>query len=127
MRGGLAVDGGVDRENGLADISLARLALADAVEQPGDIDIIRPNAVERRQHAAEHMIARGHEPRALQRPKVRDRLDDQQYAGVASRVLTDRAGVDRVYIAADGAGEDALIGDLHRLAQRPQQFLAFFD
>src|SRR3546814_4971052 len=70
------------------------------------LPILRPNALQRRQPAAEDMIFAGEEPRLVERPEVGDFLDDAQAARVAARIGADRAGVVRVDIAANAAGDE---------------------
>ena len=79
--GRLAVDGGVHRED-----HLAHAALAHAVHQALDVEVLRADAVERRQRAAEDMVLRIDRPGALQRPEVGDILDHDDDAAVAARI-----------------------------------------
>ena len=67
VRGGLAVDGGVEREDHLAHRRIMR-----ARDQRIDRQIARADAVERRKRAAKHMIARIDRAGALQRPQIGD-------------------------------------------------------
>src|SRR6185437_4050678 len=62
-----------------------------------------------------------------QRPEIADRLHHHQRRRVAPWVGAQRAGVARIDIAAGRAGADALLGDLHRLGERPEQLLALAD
>jgi hypothetical protein len=68
--------------------------------------------------------AAGEEARAVQRPEVGDFLDDAEQARVAARVRADRAGIDRVDIAADRADGEALVHPLQGAEQRRHRRLA---
>ena len=122
VRGGLSVDGRIDGEHDLLDA-----ALGDPRDEARKIEVVGPDAVERRQSAAEHVIARVRRVGALQRPEIADRFDDDQDRAVASVVAADRARVARVDVAAHRAGHDLFVGDAHRLGERPEQGLAFAD
>ena len=50
--------------------------VAGAGDEAGDGEIFRPDPVERGQEPAQHVIAAAEHQRALQRPQVRDLLDD---------------------------------------------------
>ena len=65
------------------------------------------------------MIAAAEHQRALQRPQVRDLLDDADGGAVALRIGADRTGILRIEVAAVGAGRDAL----GRAAERGKQRL----
>ena len=84
------MDGGVDGED-----DLANLARGDARDEALDVQIVGADAVERRQRAAEHVVAGAECCGALQRPQVGDILDDDQCGRIAARVGADRAGIDR--------------------------------
>ena len=77
--------------------------------------------------AAEHVIARANRAGALQRPEIGDRLDDDEHIRVAPLIAADRAGIERIDIAAVRADEDLLARGLHRVGERRQQFLALAD
>jgi hypothetical protein len=122
MRRGLAVHGRVDRQDHLGD-----LASRTATHQRIDVEILRPDAIERRQRAAQHMIARPDRAGPLQRPKIRDVLDHDDRLLVARDIGADRAGIRRIDVAADGAGEDPLGRDRHRAGQRHQKLVLLLD
>ena len=116
VRGGLAIDRRIEGEDDL----LERPA-GHAVDQLGDGKIVRPDPVERRKHAAEHMIAPAKRAGPLQRPEIGHILDDAERGLVAIGRGTHRAGLHRVEIPAGPA-----LGDLgrrlaERLGQRHQQ------
>src|SRR5437763_1730732 len=67
VRGRLAFDGGVDGKDHFADA-----ALGDAPDQAREIEIGWTDAIERRESAAKHMVARPRSPRPLQSPKIAD-------------------------------------------------------
>ena len=103
MGGGLAFERGVHRQHDLVDP-----ARGDARDQLVDAEILGPHAFQRRQPAAEHMVAAGEQPRAVERPQVGDFLDHAQQAVVAARVAADAARVGGVDIAAGRAGRQRL-------------------
>ena len=66
---------GVHRQHDLVDA-----AGGDAADQPVDGEVLGPHAFERRQPPAEHVVAAGEQPRAVERPQVGDFLDHAQRA-----------------------------------------------
>ena len=106
---------------------IAHAFLAHALGQPGEIQIFRPDAVERRQHAAEHMILAAGRAGAFERPEIGDRLHHHQRGRVASRVAAERAGIARVDIAAGRADDDLVARDVHGVGERAQELLALAD
>ena len=118
MGRGLPVHGGVDRQHHLGH-PVGRHMLHESVE----VEVVRPDAVERRQHTTQHMVAAPDNPGPFQRPKVRHGFDHHQGGGVASRVAADGAGIQRVDVAASRAGHDAVAGDPHGIGERRQQVL----
>ena len=103
MRGGLAVDRGVERQDHFLHLRLVR-----ARDQRVDGQILRADAVERRQRAAEHVIAAVDRVRALQRPQIGDVGHHHDDRLVAPGIGADRARVLRVDIAAGFADDDLL-------------------
>ena len=81
MGGGLAIDGGGGGQDHFLDGPLTR-----TVDQRRNLQILGPDAVERRQHAAEHVIAPAIGGAALQRPEIRDILDNANQPVVAARI-----------------------------------------
>ncbi len=79
------------------------------VDQAADSEVFRPDPVERRQPAAEHMVAPGEQPRAIERPQVRDILHHAQAARIPPRIGTDPARVLRVDVAAGLALDQPLL------------------
>ena len=77
-----------------------------ARDQPVDREILGADAVERRQRAAEHVVAAAKRAGAFERPEIGELLDDADRRAVAPRVAADRARLDRVEIAADRTGPD---------------------
>ena len=122
MSRGLALDRGVDGEDEFGDA-----ALGNAADQRLDVEIVRADAIERRQRAAEHVVFRVHRAGAFQRPEVRDILDDNQGGAVAARVGADRAGIDRVDIAADRAFGDLVDRLGERGGERTHQLVLLLD
>ena len=119
MGGGLALERRVHREHDLVDA-----AGGDSGDQPVDAEILGPDALQRRKPAAEHVEAAREQPRAVERPEVRDLLDHAEQARVAARVGADAAGIDGVDIAAGRADREVLADLLQRAQQRHQRGLA---
>ena len=120
--GSLALDGGIDGEDDFAD-----LAGSAAIDQLADGQIRRANAIERRHHAAQHMIAGRQGRRPLQGPEIGDILDDDDDARIAEGIAADGAGVDRIDIAADAADTDLGDGLFTSDRQRLQQAFLLLD
>src|SRR6185312_7365401 len=95
MRGGLAIDGGIEREN-----DFAHLRLMGARDERVDTEILRADAIERRQRAAEHVIASTGGVRPLQRPEIGDVRNDHDDRAVAARIGAYGARILRIDIAA---------------------------
>jgi hypothetical protein len=70
MRRRLALYRGVQREQDFFHLGRAR-----AFDQLGDGEVLGPNAVERRQGSAKHVIEPVQHVRALERPQIADLLD----------------------------------------------------
>src|SRR6476659_2192640 len=83
-----------------------------------DIEIVRADAIERRQGSTQHVIASPESSGSLERPEVGKVFDDTNRHRVPLRVLADRARFDRVEIAADPARADRV----RRLRQRRRQW-----
>ena len=65
MRGRLTINGGVHGEDHFFD-----LALGDAFDEHTDVEIIGTNAIKRREHTSQHMIAALVRHSTLQRPEI---------------------------------------------------------
>lgn len=63
MRCRLAINSGVHGQDHFFD-----LALADAFDEPADVEIVGTDAIERREYTAQHMITPLMRHRAFQRP-----------------------------------------------------------
>jgi hypothetical protein len=116
---GLTVDSGIGRHDHLAHGADLR-----ALHEARDVELVGPDAVERREGAAQHVIAAGEDLAALHRPQVGHVLDDADQPGVAPWIATDRAGVDGVEVAAGRARLDGERGIGQRGAERLHQRLA---
>src|SRR6185503_11911781 len=66
-------------------------------------ELARPDSVKRRERSTQDVIAALEDMRALDRPEIGDILDDADEAGIAARVIAQRAGIDRIEIAANRA------------------------
>ena len=78
------------------------------LDQGVDGEVVRPDTVERRERAPEHMIARVDRVGALERPKVGDVGHHHDGGSIAPRVGADGAGILRVDVAANLAYLDLL-------------------
>ncbi len=78
MRGRLAFDGGVRRDD-----QLAYLAFGESGGEQVESEFLRPHAVERRQPAEQHEITTAEAGRLLDRELVDRRLDDTEQLRVA--------------------------------------------
>src|SRR3954447_3487364 len=85
-RGGLAGGGRVGGHHDLAHVSAL-----DAVEQLGDAQVLGIDAVDRRQRAAEYVVAPAELVGALYGGHVARLLDDTDHGAVAALVLADTA------------------------------------
>ena len=77
--------------------------------------------------AAQHVIARAHDPRALQGPQIAHLLHHANQRCVARCVRADRAGLQRVDVAAFLADRDLAGGLAERAGQRQEKLLALLD
>src|SRR5205823_8494476 len=73
MRGGLALDGGVERQDQLLDFATGRPR-----DQRVDAKILGSDTLERRERAAEHVIAAAKRRGSLDRPEIGHILDDTE-------------------------------------------------
>ena len=93
-----------------------------------DVEIVGADAVERRAACRRARdSARCTAPCPLQRPEVGDVLDDDDDRLVAPRVRADRAGIDRIDVAAGRADADLVDRLAHGVGQRRQQLLLLLD
>src|SRR5262249_37937195 len=86
---GLAFDGSVDRKDDLTDFAIA---VGDAGCELVDRKVIGAYAVQRRQGAAEDVVASVGGMGAFQRPQIRHILHYYNHRWVPARVRADRAG-----------------------------------
>ena len=115
QRGRLAGRRRVRREHDLGD-RLRRVGHA-AVEL-GDLQVLGVDAVDRRQRAAEHVVAPAVLVRALDRDDVAGLLDDADEARVAALVLADATARRVGEVEADLAQPDALLDLADRVRER---------
>jgi hypothetical protein len=121
VRGGLAVDGGIERKNDFRHGCFVR-----ARNQRFDREVLRTDTVERRQRSAEHMIAAVYRMCTLERPEISNIGDDDDDGSIALGIGADGAGILRVDIAADLAYFDFFHRRLERGGERSHQQFAFF-
>ena len=98
-----------------------------ARHQRVDSQILRADAVERRQRRPQHMIETVGRIGPLQRPEIGDVGDHDDDRGIAPRVGADRAGILGVDIAAGLANLDLVDRHLQRGGKRRHQRLALLD
>src|SRR6266545_7287729 len=96
----------------------AHAAAAHALQQSVDVDVLRPDALERRERAEEDVEEALEIARPLDRGNVERFLDDADDRGVAPRVGADRARVDVGHVVARRAVEDLLLDLDDRARQR---------
>ena len=120
MGGGLTLERGVHRQHHLGDRGRAGKPGDEAI----DIERFRADAIEGGEHAAQHMVAALEKPAAFQRPEIGDIGNDADEGGIAPDVCADAAGLDRIEIAADGAGRKRRIDPLEGGDQRFQRRFA---
>src|SRR4051794_32628629 len=113
MRGRLAGRRRVGRDD-----ALAHLAVLDAAVELGHLEVLGVDAVDRRQRAAEHVVAAGELVRALDRDDVARLLDDADDRAVAALVLTDPALRPVGEVEAHLAQPDALLDLADRVGER---------
>ena len=128
-----ARDADAQRRQQAADVHRRRLALevrvrrhdhfrdravAQAREQLVDLEILRADAVHRRDHAVQHVVQPVEAARALDRQDVQRLLDDADRRAVARSVAADAAGVDLRDVLADGAEDCPLLQLDDRLRER---------
>ena len=98
--------------------SLIAGAVVHPAEQLGDVEVLGVDAVDRRQRAAEHVVAAVELARALDRDHVARLLDHADRGGLAALVLADAAGGLGGEVEADLALPDGLLDLADRVGQR---------
>src|ERR1700682_1662221 len=119
VRRGLPVDGGVEGED-----YLRHRRIMCAGNERIDRKVGRPDAVERRERPAQHVIARIDRVRSVERPEVGDVGDHDDDGGVTAHVRAHRARVLSVDIAAHATDLDFLERGLHGGGERRHDLLA---
>src|ERR1041384_1678574 len=99
MRRGLPVDGRVEGQDQFG-------LRAEPRDEANYVEFVRADAVERREGAAQHMVAPAERAGALQGPQIGEVLDDADRVRIALGVAADRTGVGRIEVAASGASAD---------------------
>ena len=122
MRGGLAIDRCIQRQDDFAHLRIMR-----ARHQRVDREVLRTDAVERRQRPAQHVVAAAGRIGPLQRPQIGDVGDHDDDRVIAPRVGAHGAGVLGVDIAAGLADLDLVDRHLQRAGERRHQRLALLD
>src|SRR5688500_6965299 len=95
VRRRLALDGSVEGKDDFLD-----LALAGALEELRQIEILGPAPLDGRKRAAQHMVERVDGAGALERPEISHLLDDTDDGAIAASIAAKGAGVDCIDIAA---------------------------
>ena len=93
-------------------------ARVDPGVELGDLEVLGVDAVDRRQRAAEDVVAAAELVRALDRDDVAGLLDDADQRRVAALVLADAAARALGEVEADLAQPDALLDLADRLGER---------
>ena len=122
MRRGLAIDRGVQRQDDFRHPRIVR-----ARHQCIDRQILRTDAIERRQGRAEHVIESIGGGGAFQRPEIGDIGDDNDDRGVAAGIGADCAGTLGIDVAAGLADLDPVDRNLQRGSERRHQRIALLD
>jgi len=120
--GGLAFERRVHRQHHFVDA-----ARGDAADEGFDGKVVRGDAVQRGEFAAENVIFAGEKPRAIERPEIGDFLHHAQRARIAAGVGADAAGIGGVDIAADAAGDQRLVDAGECCQQRGHRGFAALD
>jgi hypothetical protein len=84
VRRGLAIDSGAECKHDLFYVRLMRTAY-----ERRNIQIVRSDAVERRERAAEHVITPVYRACTLQRPEIGDILDRDKQRRIARMIRAD--------------------------------------
>ena len=122
VRGGLSIDSGIEREHELGD-----RRILSTRNKCIDREVLRADTIERRQGAAEHVVARIDGTGALERPEIRHIRDHDDDRRIAPWVGANGAGVATVNIPANFADLDLFQRGLDSRAQRRHDLLAFLD
>ena len=121
MRGRLAIERGIHREDDLIDI-----ATGDSRYKRVDAQILRTNAIERREPPAQNMEFARKEPRPLKRPKIGNILHHTEHARIASRIAAYSARAGCIDVSADLARRERFVDPFQRTEQGRQRPFAFF-
>src|ERR1700733_3983130 len=120
--GGLPIDSGIHREDDFFDP-----LFGDSLDEVGQVEIFRTDAVERRQGSAKYVIAGAQGAGALERPEIGAAFNNDEQFRIAPAVAADRARVATVDMAANRADGDAGARDRESVAERAEKFLALAD
>ena len=113
MRGRLALDGRIGREDDLAHFA----GLQPRLEKV-EAELCGTDAIERRQVPGQHEVAAAVAGRLFDREHVRRRLDHAQERRVAARIAADPADLGVAEHAAARAMADAVRGGRERVGER---------
>ena len=102
----------------MARISSVTVPSAQPGHQLADAQVVRADAVDRTDRAAEHVVAPAELAGALDRDDVLGLLDDADDVGVAARVAADAALLGLGDVAADRAEPDLVLDPVQRAASR---------
>src|SRR5205085_9945793 len=83
------------------DDHFAHAAAANALDQAGDVDVLRTDAAQRRERAEENVKDAFEVARLFDRGDVERFLDDADDGRIAPRVAADRARLDIRHVVAD--------------------------
>jgi len=122
VRGGLAIHRGIQRED-----DLLHRRVMGARNERVDGQVLRTDAVERRQRAAQHVIPRMEHFGTLERPEIGDVRHHHNHRRIAPRIGAHRAWVLGVDVAAGAAHLDLFDRGLQGRGERRHQRLALLD
>src|SRR5438093_3088619 len=100
-RGRFAFDVRIGRDD-----DLANAPALNAPQQAADVDILRPDSLERRERTEEHVKHASEVARLLDRRDVEGLLDHTDDRRIATRIAADRARIDVRHVVAGRAAKD---------------------
>ncbi len=121
MRRRLAIERGIHREDDLIDV-----AAGDSRYKRVDAQILRTNAIERRESPAKNVEPARKKPRPLKRPKIGNILHHAEHARITARIgaYSTRAGC--INVSADLARRERFVDPFQRTEQGRQRPFALF-
>ncbi len=121
MRRRLAIERGIHREDDFIDV-----AAGDSRNKRVDAQILRTNAIERREPPAKNVKPARKKPRPFKRPKIGNILHHTEHARIAARITAYPARAGCIDIAADIARRERFVDPFQRTEQGRQRPFALF-